>query len=185
MLQTVGPISPSIRNGSSTFRGYSLAPSSWFWYFWHPEMHFLARWWGGDARHRTGIPGYKNKSVYTYLLTRHIYQNTTSTLTVNVHTCNECLYASHAKWIIFFPVAQQPSSPPSGPWHPHSRGFYEVWNFNFGNTPLDWIQELWSDAPMQQEGWVLPLPTYIMGAVHHEMGVRSSQLIVSRCRDSV
>ena len=19
---------------------------------------------------------------------------------------------------------------------------YEVWNFNFGNTPLDWIQEL-------------------------------------------
>ena len=43
----------------------------------------------------------------------------------------------------------------------------------------------WSDAPMQQEGWVLPLPTYIMGAVHHKMGIRSSQLIVSRCRDSV
>ena len=43
----------------------------------------------------------------------------------------------------------------------------------------------WSDAPMQQEGWVLPLPTYIMRAVHHEMGIRSSQLIVSRCRDSV
>ena len=42
-----------------------------------------------------------------------------------------------------------------------------------------------SDAPMQQEGWVLPLPTYIMGVVHHEMGIRSSQLIVSRCRDSV
>ena len=35
---------------------------------------------------------------------------------------------------------------------------------------------------MQQEGWVLPLPTYIMGAVHHEMGIRNSQLIVSRCR---
>ena len=43
----------------------------------------------------------------------------------------------------------------------------------------------WSDTPMQQEGWVLPLPTYIMGAIHHEMGIRSSQLIVSRCRDSV
>ena len=43
----------------------------------------------------------------------------------------------------------------------------------------------WSDAPMQQQGWVLPPPTYIMGAVHHEMGLRSSQLIVSRCRDSV
>ena len=43
----------------------------------------------------------------------------------------------------------------------------------------------WSDAPMQQEGWVLPLPTYVMGAVHHEMGIRSSQLIFSRCRDSV
>ena len=43
----------------------------------------------------------------------------------------------------------------------------------------------WSDATMQQEGWVLPLPTYIMGAVHHEIGIRSSQLIVSRCRDSV
>ena len=43
----------------------------------------------------------------------------------------------------------------------------------------------WSDAPMQQEGWVRPLPTYIMGAVHHEMGIRSSQLIVSRCTDSV
>ena len=42
-----------------------------------------------------------------------------------------------------------------------------------------------SDAPMQQEGWVLPLPTYTMGAVHHEMGIRTSQLIVSRCRDSV
>ena len=35
---------------------------------------------------------------------------------------------------------------------------------------------------MQQEGWVLSLHTYIMGAVHHEMGIRSSQLIVSRCR---
>ena len=43
----------------------------------------------------------------------------------------------------------------------------------------------WSDASMQQEGWVLPLPTYIMGTVHHEMGIHSSQLIVSRCRDSV
>ena len=43
----------------------------------------------------------------------------------------------------------------------------------------------WSNALMQQEGWVLPLPTYIVGAVHHEMGIRSSQLIVSRCRDSV
>ena len=62
---------------------------------------------------------------------------------------------------------------------------YEGWNFNFGNTPLDWIQDCWSDTPMQQEGWVLPLPTYIMGAVHHEMGIHSSQLIVSRCRDSV
>ena len=30
---------------------------------------------------------------------------------------------------------------------------------------------------MQQEEWVLPLPTYIMGAVRHEMGIRSSQLI--------
>ena len=36
---------------------------------------------------------------------------------------------------------------------------------------------------MQQEEWVLPLPTYIMGTVHHEMGIRSCQLIVSRCRD--
>ena len=43
----------------------------------------------------------------------------------------------------------------------------------------------WSDVPMQQEGWVLPLPTYIMRVVHNEMGIRSSQLIVSRCRDSV
>ena len=43
----------------------------------------------------------------------------------------------------------------------------------------------WSDVPMQQEGWVLPLPTYVMGAVHHEMGIHSSQLTVSRCRDSV
>ena len=30
---------------------------------------------------------------------------------------------------------------------------------------------------MQQEGWVLSLPTYIMGAVYHEMGKRSSQLM--------
>ena len=29
---------------------------------------------------------------------------------------------------------------------------------------------------MQQEEWILALPTYIMGAVHHEMGIRSSQL---------
>ena len=43
----------------------------------------------------------------------------------------------------------------------------------------------WSYAPMQQEGRVLPLPTYIMGAVNHKMGIRSSQLIVSRCRDLV
>ena len=56
---------------------------------------------------------------------------------------------------------------------------YEGWNFNFG------YKNCWSDAPMQQEGCVLPLPAYIMGAVHHEMGIRSSQLIVSRCRDSV
>ena len=24
----------------------------------------------------------------------------------------------------------------------HTLGIYEGWNFNFGNTPLDWIQEL-------------------------------------------
>ena len=30
---------------------------------------------------------------------------------------------------------------------------------------------------MKQEGWVLPLRTYIMGAVNHEMGMHSSQLI--------
>jgi len=36
----------------------------------------------------------------------------------------------------------------------------------------------------QQEGWVLPLRTHIMGAVHHKMGMHSSQLIVSRCRDT-
>ena len=42
----------------------------------------------------------------------------------------------------------------------------------------------WSNAPMQQEGRILPLHTYIMEGVHHETGIRSSQLIVSRCRDS-
>jgi len=30
VLRTVGPIAPSIRNGSSKFRAGSLAPSSWF-----------------------------------------------------------------------------------------------------------------------------------------------------------
>ena len=29
----------------------------------------------------------------------------------------------------------------SGPFKPPSNT-YEGWNFNFGNTPLDWIQEL-------------------------------------------
>ena len=24
----------------------------------------------------------------------------------------------------------------------HHQAMYEGWNFNFGNTPLDWIQEL-------------------------------------------
>ena len=43
----------------------------------------------------------------------------------------------------------------------------------------------WSDVPVQQEGWALPLSTYVMGAVHHEMGISSSQLIISRCRDLV
>ena len=26
--------------------------------------------------------------------------------------------------------------------HIYNTGTYEGWNFNFGNTPLDWIQEL-------------------------------------------
>ena len=67
-----------------------------------------------------------------------------------------------------------------------SISLYEVWNFNFGNTPLDWIQELleWRANAAGRMG-PSPLPTYIMGGVHHEMGIRSSQLIVSRCRDSV
>ena len=29
-----------------------------------------------------------------------------------------------------------------GPKMHHTIGKYEGWNFNFGNTPLDWIQEL-------------------------------------------
>jgi len=33
---------------------------------------------------------------------------------------------------------------------------------------------------MQQEGRVLPLQAYILEAVHHEMGIHSSQLIVLR-----
>ena len=61
---------------------------------------------------------------------------------------------------------------------------YEGWNFNFGNTPLDWIQEL-LEWRANAAGRMGPSPTYIMGAVHHEMGIRSSQLIVSRCRDLV
>ena len=62
---------------------------------------------------------------------------------------------------------------------------YEGWNFNFGNTPLDWIQEL-LEWRANAAGRMGPSPTYIHnGAVHHEMGIRSSQLIVSRCRDSV
>ena len=27
-------------------------------------------------------------------------------------------------------------------WMKHEKDIYEGWNFNFGNTPLDWIQEL-------------------------------------------
>ena len=47
-----------------------------------------------------------------------------------------------------------------GPWAPHSRGLYEGWNFNFGNTPLDWIQELlkWR---ANAAGRIGPSPTYI------------------------
>ena len=60
---------------------------------------------------------------------------------------------------------------------------YLGWNFNFGNSALDWIQALleWRGNAAGRMG---PSPAYIMGAVHHEMGICSSQLIVSRCRDS-
>ena len=62
---------------------------------------------------------------------------------------------------------------------------YEGWNFNFGNTPLDWIYEL-LEWRANAAGRMGPSATYILsGSVHHEMGIRSSQLIVSRCRDSV
>ena len=76
---------------------------------------------------------------------------------------------------------------PYGTWFSPSTptfAFYEGWNFNFGNTPLDWIQEL-LEWRANAAGRMGPSPTYIMGAVHHETGIRSSQLIVSRCRDSV
>ena len=62
---------------------------------------------------------------------------------------------------------------------------YEGWNFNFGNTQLYWIQEV-LDLHANAAGRMGPSRTYIHnGVVHHEMGIRGSQLIVSRCRDSV
>ena len=37
---------------------------------------------------------------------------------------------------------------------------YEDWNFNFGNTPLDWIQEL-LERRANATGRMGPSPTYI------------------------
>ena len=37
---------------------------------------------------------------------------------------------------------------------------YEGWNFNFGNTPLDWIQEL-LEWRANAAGRMGPSPTYI------------------------
>ena len=37
---------------------------------------------------------------------------------------------------------------------------YEGWNFNFGNTPLDWIQEL-LERRASAAGRMGPSPTYI------------------------
>ena len=42
---------------------------------------------------------------------------------------------------------------------------YEGWNFNFGNTPVDWIQEL-LDWSANAAGRMGPSPTY----VHNENG---------------
>ena len=39
-------------------------------------------------------------------------------------------------------------------------GTYEGWNFNFGNTPLDWIQEL-LESRANEAGRMGPSPTYI------------------------
>ena len=47
-----------------------------------------------------------------------------------------------------------------GPGPPHSWGFYEGWNFNFGNTPLDWIQEL-LEWRANAAGRMGPSPTYV------------------------
>ena len=43
----------------------------------------------------------------------------------------------------------------------HSRRKYEGWNFNFGNTPPDWMQELleWRANAAERMG---PSPTYIL-----------------------
>ena len=38
--------------------------------------------------------------------------------------------------------------------------FYEGWNFNFGNTPLDWIQEL-LERHANAAGRMGSSPTYI------------------------
>ena len=42
----------------------------------------------------------------------------------------------------------------------YSQKRYEGWNFNFGNTPLDWIQEL-LERRTNEAGRMGPSPTYI------------------------
>ena len=43
---------------------------------------------------------------------------------------------------------------------PDIRSIYEGWNFNFGNTPLDWVQEL-LEWRANAAGRMGPSPTYI------------------------
>jgi hypothetical protein len=50
-----------------------------------------------------------------------------------------------------------------------SHPLYVGWNFNFGNSVLDWIQELLERRGNAAGRMGPSLPTYIMGAVHHEM----------------
>ena len=38
---------------------------------------------------------------------------------------------------------------------------YEGWNFNFGNPPLDWIQEL-LECPANAAGRMGPSPAYVL-----------------------
>ena len=105
------------------------------------------------ARHVSDLYRPIIRSVLFTNCIRRLVCGSTVRTTLHVQPLQSCMknssYFSDPIFYLHFPQLVRPYS-----------FLYEGWNFNFGNTPLDWIQELpeWRANAAERMG---PSPTYI------------------------